>query len=255
MASYQRILMPMVNVNITQREGGTFSHKGVNAIDLAGKNSKIENVYAPVDMKIVKMYKYNSMGNSIIATSTNKVRFADGSIDYATFQFMHDNNIGDLYVGKKIKQWEIFYQEGTSGFATGNHIHLAVKKGKFEGLDKNGWAMKNAINTQKAFYLIEGLHNVINLFGNSYKKAKSKIYTKPEIKKWAKKKRLKSKVNGLNVRLSPNTKTGKVYRKLNKKSKAINYYGEIKVNGHTWYVYKNIKGQNAYVVAKYLKTK
>ena len=251
MASYQRILMPMVNVNITQKEGGTFSHKGVNAIDLAGKNSKIENVHAPVDMKIVKMYKYNSMGNSVIATSVNKVRFADGSIDYATFQFMHDNNIDDLKIGKVIKQWQVFYQEGTSGFATGNHIHLAVKKGKFEGLDKNGWAMKNAINTQKAFYLIEGLHNVINLFGNSYKKAKSKIYTKPTIKVWSAKRKYKTNKDGVKARLSPSV-DGVLYKVLNKKSKAVKYYGEIKVNGYTWYVFKNIKGQNTYVAAKNL---
>ena len=252
MASYQRILMPMVNVNITQREGGTFSHKGINAIDLAGKNSNIENVHAPVDMKIVKMYKYNSMGNCVITTSINKVKFPDGTIDYATFQFMHDNNIDDLKIGKVIKQWVVFYQEGTSGFATGNHIHLAVKKGKFEGLDKNGWAMKNAINSQRAFYLIEGLHNVINLLGNSYKKAKSKIYTKPEIVKWSDPAYYKTNKDGVKARLSPSV-DGVLYKILNKKSKAIKYYGEIKVNGYTWYVFKNKYGKNTYVAAKNLK--
>ena len=251
MATYQRILMPMTNVNITQKEKGNFSHKGINAIDLAGKNSKIEDVRAPVDMKIVAMYKYNSMGNSIIATSINKVMFADGTLNYATFQFMHDNNISNLKIGKKIKQWQVFYQEGTTGFATGNHIHLAVKKGKFEGFDKNGWAMKNAINTQKAFYLIEGLHNVINLLGNSYKKAKSKIYTKPEIKKWSKPIYYKTNKDGVKARLSPSV-DGLLYKVLNKKSKAVKYYGEIKVNGYTWYVFKNIKGQNTYVAAKNL---
>ena len=122
MATYQRILMPMTNVNITQKEKGNFSHKGINAIDLAGKNSKIENVRAPVDIKIVRIYKYNSMGNCVIATSLKKVMFADGTLNYATFQFMHDNNISNLKIGKKIKQWQVFYQEGTTGFATGNHI-------------------------------------------------------------------------------------------------------------------------------------
>lgn len=252
MASYQRILMPMVNVNITQKENGSFSHKGINAIDLAGKNSSIENVHAPVDMKIVKMYKYNSMGNCVITTSINKVKFPDGTIDYATFQFMHDNNISDLYLGKVIKQWDIFYQEGKSGYATGNHIHLAVKKGKFEGLDKNGWSMKNAINTQKAFYLVIGLHNVIGLMGNVYKKVKSKIYVAPTIKKWSKPIYYKSTVNGLNARLSPSI-SGKVYKVLNKKTNAIKYYGQIKVNGYTWFVFKNKYGKNVYVVSNYLK--
>ena len=89
MAKYQRILMPMKNVGLSQKEKGSFSHKGINAIDLYGRDWGIENVRAPVDMKIVAMYKYNSMGNCVIATSTKKVRFADGSIDYATFQLFH----------------------------------------------------------------------------------------------------------------------------------------------------------------------
>ena len=252
MATYQRILMPMTNVNITQKEKGSFSHRGINAIDLAGKNSKIENVFAPVDMKIVAMYKYNSMGNCVIATSLQKVMFADGTLNYATFQFMHDNNISNLKIGKKIKQWQVFYQEGTTGFATGNHIHLAVKKGLFDGFDKNGWSLKGAIKSVKAFVLVKGIHNIINLLGIDYKTKSSKTYTAPTIKKWAKKKKFKSKVNDLNVRLTPNPKTGKVYRKLSKKSKAIKYYGEIVANGYKWYVYKNIKGQNTYVAAKNL---
>ena len=251
MATYQRILMPMLNVNVTQKEYSSFSHKGINAIDLAGKNALIESVHAPVDMKIVKMYKYNSMGNCVIATSINKVLFADGTLNYATFQFMHDNNINDLKVGQVIKQWQVFYQEGTTGFATGNHIHLAVKKGKFEGLSTNGWSMKNAINTQKAFVLVEGLHRVINLLGNSYRKVKSRTYTKPTIKVWSVKRKYKTNKDNVKARLSPSS-TGTTYKVLNKKSKAIAYYGEITTNGFTWYVFKNIKGQNTYVAAKNL---
>lgn len=253
MATYQRILMPMTNVNVTQKEKEKFSHEGINAIDLAGKNTGIEDVRAPVDMKIVAMYKYNSMGNCIIAESTKKVLFADGTLNYATFQFMHDNNINDLYVGKKIKQWQEFYHEGTTGFATGNHIHLAVKKGKWEGFDAwNGWALKGAIASVKAYYLIEGTHKVYNLLGIKYKTVKSRTYTTPKVKKWAKKRKFKATVNHLNARTSPSTKA-KRYRYLHKKTKAINFYGEVTINGYKWYVYKNIKGKPTYVAAKYLK--
>lgn len=253
MASYQRILMPMTNVNITQKEKGDFSHKGINAIDLAGKNSRIEDVRAPVDIKIVRIYKYNSMGNCVIATSLKKVMFADGTLNYATFQFMHDNNINDLKIGKVIKQWQVFYQEGMTGFATGNHIHLAVKKGLFDGFDKNGWSLKGAIKSSDAFVLLDGLHKSINLLGIKYRVVSKNTYTTTTIKKWAKKKRYISKVDNLNLRLSPNSKNGKVYKKINKKSKAIKYYGEITINGLKWYVYKNIKGKATYAAAKYLK--
>lgn len=250
--SIQRLIFPMKYLNLSQKELGKYSHHNINAIDGKGKDYKIDNVFAPCDIKIVAVYRYNSMGNCVIATSLNKVRFADGTINYATFQFMHDNNISNIKVGKIIKQRQVFYQEGTSGFATGNHIHLAVKKGLFDGFDKNNWSLKGAINTQKVFFVLKGYTVVMNTLGNKYKETSSLIYNKPAIKKWSKKRKYKSKVNGLYVRLQPNAKTGKIYRKLNKKSKPINYFGEITTNGYTWYVYKNIKGQNAYTVAKHL---
>ena len=255
MATYQRILMPMVNVNVTQKEKGNFSHYGINAIDLAGKNVGIENVRAPFDMRIVAMYKYNSMGNCVIATSLKKVMFADGTLNYATFQFMHDNNINNLYVGKTIKQWEVFYQEGTTGFATGNHIHLAVKKGSFEGFSKNGWSLKGAIKTKNAFVLVKGTHKVINLLGINYKTKSSRVYKTPTIKKWNKKQRYKLKkgVTALNVRKSPKISKSNIYLKLKQKSKPRLYYGQIKINGRLWYVYKRIPANKpGYVDSKYL---
>lgn len=169
----QYIMLPMTYVNVTQNENGNFSHKGINAIDLAGQDWNIDNVRAPVDMKIVAIYSY---ANMVIATSTKKVKFANGVVDYATFQFMHDNNISNLKVGKKIKQWKTFYQEGTTGFASGNHIHLAVKRGKFEGFKADGWSLKGAMNTRNAFVLVEGVHEKINQLGKAFK-VKSKRKT------------------------------------------------------------------------------
>ena len=255
MAKYQRILMPMLNVNVTQKENNAFSHSGINAIDLAGKNTGVENVRAPVDMKIVAMYRYNSMGNCIIATSLKKVMFADGTLNYATFQFMHDNNISNLFVGKKIKQWEVFYQEGTTGFATGNHIHLAVKKGFFTGFDKNGWSLKGAIKSVKAFVLVKGTHKVINLLGIKYKIKSSNVYKSPTIKKWSKKQRYKLKkgVTSLNVRKSPKISNNNLYLTLTKKSKPRLYYGQIRTNGRLWYVYKRLPSNKpGYVDSQYL---
>lgn len=249
----QKLIFPMQYLNLSQKELGKYSHNNINAVDGKGKDYGIDNVFAPCDMKIVAVYRYNSMGNCVIATSSNKVRFADGTINYATFQFMHDNDISNLKVGKIIKQSQVFYQEGTSGYATGNHIHLAVKKGLFEGFDKNNWSLKGAINTQKAFFSLKGYTVIMDTLGNKYKETSSLIYNKPAIKKWSKKRKLKATTN-VYARLTPNAKTGKIYRKLSKKSKAINYIGEIKTNGYIWYVYMNIKGQYTYVVAKYLSS-
>ena len=55
--------------------------------------------------------------------------------------FAHDNNIDNLFVGKRIKQNEVFYQEGTKGNVTGNHCHIECAKGKFTG---TGWYKNNS---------------------------------------------------------------------------------------------------------------
>lgn len=41
-----------------------------------------------------------------------------------TMVFAHDNNISDLYVGKNIKQGEVFCQTGNYGYVTGVHSHV-----------------------------------------------------------------------------------------------------------------------------------
>ncbi|MDL2211663.1 M23 family metallopeptidase [Erysipelotrichaceae bacterium OttesenSCG-928-M19] len=252
MAKYQRLIMPMNNVGISQKEGGKFSHKGINAIDLYGKNTKIEQAYAPCDCKVIKKYAYSSMGNAVVFQSTKKVYFADGSINYATFMMMHDNKISDIKVGQVFKQGQKCYDEGSYGYATGNHIHFEIAKGKYAGVAKNGWSLKGHVNTTKALWLIKGKHKIIKTSGNTYKIATSTTVTVAVIKKWSKKKKYKSKVNNLYARLSASTK-GKVYRKLHKKTKAINYYGEVTTNGIRWFVYKNVKNKNTYVASQYLK--
>lgn len=249
----QKLIMPMWNVNITQRENGGFSHKGINAIDLAGKDSGREQVFAPADCKIVKRYAYAGMGNAVIYQSLAKVKWADGSEDFFTMMLMHANNISDLTVGKTFKQFSRIYTEGSFGYATGNHVHLEIRKGKSTAFASNGWSLASNINTQKAFF-ISSKHKIYGLLGNSYKKTDSwdVVVSKPKIKKWAKKQKFKSKENNLHVRLSPST-SGKHYRYLHKKTAAINYWGEITTNGRKWYVYTNIKNQTCYVAAQFLK--
>jgi len=73
---------PMKYMNITQGVNGSYSHKGTNAIDLAGKDSKIDNVFAPFTGIIKKIYTKN--GNFVWLESCDKVQYADGTIDYMT---------------------------------------------------------------------------------------------------------------------------------------------------------------------------
>lgn len=150
-----------LNINtlrITQKANSNFSHKGDKAIDIAGTT----NLGAPFTGTIKRIYKY---GNCVWLESNDKVKYADGTIDYMTILTMHDNDISNLYVGKKINQGQIYYQEGKAGNATGNHIHIAVGKGKFTGNGwyKNSdgvWCINNQINIYDALYLPKNIKKV-----------------------------------------------------------------------------------------------
>ena len=64
--------------------------------------------------------------------SSDKVVYADGTVDYMTVVLMHDNNVADLSVGQIVTQGEYFYDAGVAGGATGTHVHIAINKGKYK---------------------------------------------------------------------------------------------------------------------------
>lgn len=172
---YEVILFPMEYMNITQGENGSFSHQGTNAIDCAGKDTGIDPLFAPVTMKCVAKDSATN-GNAVAFESVNKVMFADGTIDYACFLFIHDNYIGDYNVGSIFKQGQEFGDEGTAGRATGNHSHIEVAKGRYTGrmYKQNSygvWQLPNTCHTYDAF-VIDGT-NVINKAGYNYKESKN----------------------------------------------------------------------------------
>lgn len=149
-------IFPMEYLNITQGINSG-SHVGSFAIDIAGRDSAIDNAFAPFTGTIKKIW---ANGNSVWLESNAPVRLADGTTDYLTVLMTHDNNVSDLYVGKVIPQGVNYYQEGTAGNATGNHIHLNVGRGKFTGTgwyqNKYGyWVINNEIRPYDALYLSE----------------------------------------------------------------------------------------------------
>jgi len=134
----EKPIFPSKYIRITQGyDEGT--HKDSFAIDNADKDSGISPIYAPFTGVIKKIYPNDA--NELWLESSNPVEYSDGTIDYLTILFAHCNNISNLFVGKEIKQGEIFYYEGTKGNATGNHCHIECGKGKFTG---TGWHKNNA---------------------------------------------------------------------------------------------------------------
>lgn len=126
----EKLMFPMKTINITQGVNGALSHQGTYAIDNAGKDTGIDDVYAPCTM-ICRYKDVPVNGNACFFESTEKVQYADGTIDYATFMFIHCNDVSHLHLGQTVKQGEAFYKEGTAGQATGNHCHIEVAKGQY----------------------------------------------------------------------------------------------------------------------------
>ena len=166
---YQDVLFPMEYMNVTQGNNGQFSHMGVNALDLAGKDTGRDLFYAPFDVKCVATGDRNTEGNAAFWESTQKVRFADGTIDYATIMVLHDNSLSGIYPGVRYTQGTQIGQEGTAGFATGNHNHFEIAKGKFNHkYDQNKFGvfhLPKSISADKACFV----DNTTILNGNGMK--------------------------------------------------------------------------------------
>lgn len=188
---------PMKVVNITQTPDNAFSHKGsVSAWDNAGKDSGIDDVFAPFDCKVVWI-DTGSAKTGVLIQNTDFVQCADGLVrepNNIKLLTWHDNNINDLKVGQLIKQGQVYYQEGTAGHATGNHAHFNVGIGKHDGkypLVKNEfgvWEIKGEIDPTKIFF-IDDLNEVKEMKGMKWikhvEKKEEQVAVKPiaEVKK------------------------------------------------------------------------
>lgn len=128
----QLAMYPFRTMNVTQGMNGTFSHRGRLAIDDAGKDVGICDVFAPFDATVAWITT-GSNRSGVLITSDNPVLCADGKIKHISFYAFHDNDTSDLFIGKKLKQGEVFYQEGTEGFATGNHVHYQTGDQPYTG--------------------------------------------------------------------------------------------------------------------------
>ena len=217
------LIFPMKVLRVTQTYTGKTSHLPHTTgtpkdypIDLGGADSGRDYVYCPCDkMSIVRIYGVGNSGtNTVWATSTDKVVFADGTSDYVTIQFTHmnDDDLKKIKVGQVFKRKDKMFREGKDG-ATANHIHLSVGKGKITG---NGWAKNSngkwvltttggAIKPEKAFYVDEDFTVIKNTGGLVFKKL-------PEEKAYI-------TTANLNIRSKPSTASAKVG--LYKKGKKI----------------------------------
>lgn len=127
------MLFPLEYMYISQGEGGSYSHAGTYNIDFLGydSNGRVYNCpyYAPCSCHCVWA---GGSDNIRIYESDDEVHRADGTVGYATFLTMHDNNpiasVGDSFI-----QGELIGHTGTAGNVTGDHVHFNTAKGQYAG--------------------------------------------------------------------------------------------------------------------------
>lgn len=165
----QDFLCPFTDMFITQGSNGAFSHKGTMANDVRGLQAGIRYpYYAPCDVKCI--WTYPASGQACWQ-SLEKVRFANGKIDYATFMTCHDDTF-DAYVGLVRKQGEQIGNMGTRGNATGVHCHIEISQTKcsMTSWHKNNygiWCFDEESDTDESYFVDNT--NIIEGMGGNWK--------------------------------------------------------------------------------------
>ena len=122
-------LCPFTDMYITQGSLGSYSHRGIYANDVRGKVAGIRYpYYAPCNSICLKIYKESGQ---VMWQSLNKVRFANGRIDYATYMTAHDDTM-DAYIGQIVEQGDQLGNMGKKGNATGIHCHIQISQTKIQ---------------------------------------------------------------------------------------------------------------------------
>ena len=248
----EKAVLLMETLNISQKANGEFSHKGDKAIDISGNDTGIESLKAPFTGVIKRIYTNT---NTVWLESVNKVRYADGTIDFMTVMTMHDNDISNLRVGDIIKQGNTYYDEGRKGYTTGNHIHLAIGKGKFTGngwyQNSNGnWVINNQYDVHKALYLLDSV-KVLNSGG--YNWIKTNTLVENEVTQNKKTYTVKKGDNLINIAKTYNTTVTELVRLNNITNKNLIYIGQI-LNLPTKNIYFNKYNGNSVSIVEALKS-
>jgi hypothetical protein len=158
----------MKNLSVSQipYNSAKGSHYKIPAMDLSGEDAG-KDCWRAIDgpYKVVAIFNSSKNGCTYFCPcdrsgSPEIVRLADGSEGYATVKMVHDVSIKQT-VGHIYQQNEYIYQEGTAGFADGNHIHLEVAKGLQttryveQASGNQNWLMPSEVNPVNAFYILD----------------------------------------------------------------------------------------------------
>ena len=101
--------------------------------------------------------------------SLNKVRFANGRIDYATYMTAHDDTM-DAYIGQIIEQGDQLGNMGKKGNATGIHCHIQISQSNDTNWYKNEFGIYKFNNEYDLddCYFVDNT-NIIEGMGGNWK--------------------------------------------------------------------------------------
>lgn len=123
----ENFLCPFTDMYISQGSNGAYSHKGIMANDVRGLIAGVRYpYYAPCTCKCVKVYPSSGQ---VMWQSVEKVLFANGRIDYATFMTAHDDSM-NVKIGMIVLQGEQLGNMGAKGNAFGVHCHIQISQSK-----------------------------------------------------------------------------------------------------------------------------
>lgn len=161
-------LFPLEYMNISQGEGGSYSHQGRWAIDFLGwgANGRILECpyYAPFSCRVVQHASYYNVWQSI-----NQVITPRGK-EFVSFVVMHDANPPAL--GTTKSQGELIGHTGTQTSpggtpVTGDHVHIQGANGQFAGWINSGRDLKNREHIYNLFYINDTV--IINDYGYNWR--------------------------------------------------------------------------------------
>jgi hypothetical protein len=183
---YEVCLFPMERLQMTQDEGGDFSHAGTYNIDFVGTYNNYP-LYAPCSLRIRRIVRDGS--NGLILDSVSKVHLPNGDLDYITLSVAHSNNPPSLTEGRVFLQGDFFYTTGTAGYVTGDHVHMCIGQGAGGDLvqrSSGNWDLSNRIHMWDGMFVNDTV--IVQGYGHNWQEWHGE---KPPEKYWGKK-RVKS---------------------------------------------------------------
>lgn len=130
----ENFLFPLEYLYCTQGEHDSDYY----AMDFSGwgKNGKINDcpMYAPFTCRCVYVGSLANNTPMCIWESMQEVNFVDGRVDYACILVAHDDEFSSYQVGDTREQGEIFAHTGNTGLSSGDHTHIIVGYGAYQGL-------------------------------------------------------------------------------------------------------------------------